>query len=105
MDEVDICIPCLLAFAPTETRELGVRKLKTFKGYTVDLRLLEFRKLEFGKPMQFIAFTSPKGKALLAQMHEKAMQQARKNLKELVKRLDTSFEKFLERVMQEKVTR
>jgi len=38
-------------------------------------------------------------------MHEKAMQQARTNLEELVKRLDTSFEKFLERVMQEKVTR
>ena len=70
MDEVDICIPCLLAFAPTETRELGVRKLKTFKGYTVDLRLHEFRKAIYGKTLEFVPFNSPKGRKLLAQMHK-----------------------------------
>ncbi|MGZ3618137.1 MAG: hypothetical protein ACXWOL_15670 [Ktedonobacteraceae bacterium] len=54
---------------------------------------------------EFIAFTSTKGQALLAQMHEKAMQQARKNLDDLEKRLHSSFEKFLKRLKQEEVTR
>jgi hypothetical protein len=72
VDEVYICELCLRAFEPEEEElaEGGVRKLKTFKGYAVDLRLLEFRKMEFGKLPEFIEFTSPKGKKLLAQMHE-----------------------------------
>jgi hypothetical protein len=71
VDEVYICELCLRAFEPEE-EELaeGVRKLKMFEGYTVDLRLQQFRKMELGKLPQFIDFESPKGKKLLAQMHE-----------------------------------
>ena len=72
MDEVYICELCLQAYEPEEEElaEGGVRKLKTFKGYTVDFRLQQFRKMEFGKRPEFIDFASPKGRALLAQMHE-----------------------------------
>jgi len=39
-----------------------------FKGYTVDERLKEFRKVDFEKPdMEFIPFDSEKGKELLQQ--------------------------------------
>ena len=69
MDKVYICELCQQAYEPEEIK--GVRKLKEFKGYTVDLRLQQFRKLSYGKQPQFIEFASPKGKKLLAQMHEK----------------------------------
>ena len=73
MDEVYICELCQRAYEPEEIN--GVRKLKEFQGYTVDLRLQEFRKMEYGKifgeRLQFIQFTSPKGKKLLDLMHEK----------------------------------
>ena len=69
MDEVYICELCQRAYEP-EVMEHGSRKLKDFKGYTVDLRLQEFRKMELGKLPQFIEFASPKGRKLLAQMHE-----------------------------------
>jgi hypothetical protein len=69
VDEVYICELCQRAYEP-EMMKHGARKLKAFKGYTVDLRLQEFRKMEFGKLPQFIDFASPKGKKLLAQMHE-----------------------------------
>jgi len=68
MDEVYICELCQLAYEPEERN--GVRKLKEFRGYTVDLRLRQFRKMEYAKQPQFIEFASPKGKKLLAQMHE-----------------------------------
>ena len=73
MDDVSICELCQRTF---ETEEInGVRKLKEFQGYTVDLRLQQFRKMEYGKifgeRLQFIQFTSPKGKKLLDLMHEK----------------------------------
>ena len=69
MDDVSICELCQRTF---ETEEInGVRKLKEFQGYTVDLRLQEFRKMEIGKQPQFIEFASSKGKKLLAQMHER----------------------------------
>lgn len=42
-----------------------VIRLPTYKGYTVDARLREFRKLEFGKVPEFIPFDSPKGRELL----------------------------------------
>jgi hypothetical protein len=50
-------------------------------------------------------FASTKGQQLLAQMHEKAMQHARKNLDDLEKRLQISIEKFLKRLKQEQGTR
>jgi hypothetical protein len=42
-----------------------MRELPVFKGYTVDERLQEFRKMF---PMEFIPFDSEKGKKLLAEM-------------------------------------
>ena len=44
------------------------RELQTFKGYTVDYRLKEFRKAEHGKTLEFIPFDSPKGQELLKLM-------------------------------------
>ncbi|SRR6266487_4638326 len=66
-DLVYICELCQRAYEPEEIN--GVRKLKKFKGFTVDLRLQQFRNIN-RQPMQFIEFESPKGKKLLAQMHE-----------------------------------
>ena len=42
-----------------------MRKLPTHKGYTVDERLKEFRKIEYGKPLEFVSFDSAKGQKLL----------------------------------------
>lgn len=36
-------------------------KLPTFQGYTVDVRLQEFRKLIYGKKFEIIKFNSSKG--------------------------------------------
>jgi hypothetical protein len=44
------------------------RELETFKGYTVDYRLKEFRKAEAGKTLEFIPFDSRKGQELLKQI-------------------------------------
>ena len=105
MEDIHLCELCREVYEPEEVVPGGIRKLKTFNGYTVDLRLQEFRKIPYGKLPEFIAFTSTKGQKLLALMHEKAMQQARTNLDELEKRLQISFEKFLKRRKQEEVTR
>ncbi len=78
--------------------------LQTFNGYTVDLRLQEFRNIN-RNPMQFIPFASPKGKRLLAQIHVEAVQQAWNKLHDLEKRIHISSEKLLKRQKQEKVTR
>jgi hypothetical protein len=70
VDEIYICELCRQAYEPTEIGALdGLKMLKKFKGYTVDLRLHQFRNIN-RNPMQFIEFTSPKGKKLLDQMHE-----------------------------------
>ncbi len=42
-------------------------QLPIFKGYTVDIRLKEFRRIEYGKRLKFIRFDSPKGDRLLEQ--------------------------------------
>ena len=72
MDEVYICELCQKAYQPVEIN--GVRVLRSFMGYTVDLRLQQFRTLVYGKTfgekLEFIEFASPKGKKILAQMHE-----------------------------------
>ena len=44
-----------------------MKVLPTFKGYTVDFRLKEFRHVVYGEPMEFVTFDSPKGKKLLNQ--------------------------------------
>lgn len=70
MDQVYICELCRRAFEPEDIGTLGgLKRLKKFRGYTVDLRLQQFRNIN-RNPMQFIEFASPKGKKLLAQMHE-----------------------------------
>ena len=48
-----------------EARKYGGRRLPTFKGYTVDLRLREFRKMDPGKDCEWVRFDSPKGRKLL----------------------------------------
>ena len=105
MDNIYLCELCLEAYEPEEVVPGGIRKLKTFNGYTVDLRLQEFRKIPYGKLPEFIAFTSTKGRRLLAQMHEEEMQHARTKLADLEKRLHVSIGKFLKRVKQEQGTR
>ena len=44
-----------------------MRKLPTYKGYTVDLRLKEFRKAEYGKALEFLPFDSEKGKKMVTE--------------------------------------
>ena len=73
MEEMYICELCRRAFGPKVYPGLNV--LKTFKGYTVDLRLQQFRQVihhEEGPSLETIEFANPKGKKLLAQMHEQA---------------------------------
>ena len=105
MEYIHLCELCQLAYEPEEVVPGGIRKLKTFNGYTVDLRLQEFRKIPYGKLPEFIEFTSTKGQKLLALMHQEVMQQARTQLADLEKRLHRSFEKFHKRVKLEQGTR
>ena len=42
--------------------------LPTFKGYTVDLRLKEFRRVIPDVTLEFIPFHSPEGKELLEEL-------------------------------------
>lgn len=46
---------------------MTVRALPTFKGYTVDVRLQQFRRLTLGEAGEFIDFKSEKGDQLLAE--------------------------------------
>ena len=77
MEDVHVCELCQRAYEPEEIN--GVRKLKTFQLYTVDLRLKEFRKVRVAnyrngvyedRYIEYVPFDSPKGKKLLDQMHE-----------------------------------
>jgi hypothetical protein len=74
------CWMCEGVFGPKEVN--GVRELQTFKGYTVDFRLRQFRKVPFDALPEFIDFDSPDGQKLCAEMHEEA-----------TKRLNESFGK------------
>jgi hypothetical protein len=47
-----------------------MKQLPTFKGYTVDERLSEFRKVELGKEIETIGFLSEKGQELLNEYHK-----------------------------------
>jgi len=42
-----------------------IRVLPTFKGYTIDMRLKEFRKAVWEEEVEFLSFESEKGKELL----------------------------------------
>jgi hypothetical protein len=50
-----------------------MRILPIFKGYTVDYKLSEFRKIEFGKVPQFISFQSVKGRKLLKALRKEVL--------------------------------
>lgn len=70
---------CLLCESVFGSREInGVRQLQTFKGYTVDFRLQEFRKIPRDALPEFIDFDSPEGILLCAEMHAAAIQQLNK---------------------------
>ena len=43
-----------------------MNQLPTYKGYTMDVRLKEFRKADVKKSIQFIPFDSDKGDKLLS---------------------------------------
>lgn len=43
-----------------------MRKLPTYKGYTMDIRLKEFRKADLKTGIKFIPFDSDKGDKLLS---------------------------------------
>jgi hypothetical protein len=53
---------------------MSVAILPTFKGYTIDVRLREFRKAIYGEKLEFISFESPKGRKLLAELKSFAHQ-------------------------------
>jgi len=59
------------------------KKLPTFKGYTIDLRLKEFRRVK-GKSINFISFNSGKGEKLLSS-YIKSLNPKSKEFKELIK--------------------
>ena len=54
-----------------------MKRLPTFRGYTVDRRLCEFRKLVSGQMPEFIPFESAKGQRLLRAMRRERAQQRR----------------------------
>jgi len=62
-----------------------IRILPIFKGYTVDMRLQEFRKIEIDKLPEFIPFTSDKGAKLLFEFR-----QTDKGIKEIRRYLNGS---------------
>ena len=71
MHMIAMCELCQRIYAPEPVQ--GARRLKVFRGFTVDIRLQEFRKAVYGKGLTFIPFTSPKGQRLLKQMHEEVL--------------------------------
>lgn len=47
---------------------MATKRLPTFQGYTVDMRLREFRKMNVGELPEFIAFDSTRGRRLLKEL-------------------------------------
>ena len=68
---INICELCIKAYEPEEIN--NVKILKEFKGYTIDLRLQQFRKAKFGEELVFIEFDSNEGQQLLAEMHQEVL--------------------------------
>lgn len=62
-----------------------IRILPTFKGYTVDMRLQEFRKIKMNQLPEFIPFTSDKGARLLFEFR-----QTDKGIKEIQRYLNSN---------------
>ena len=53
---------------------MSVTILPTFKGYTVDLRLQEFRRATPNARLEFIPFQTPKGEKLFADLQSFAQE-------------------------------
>ena len=65
MDRTKTCLSrSLLVFKKGGEKRMYV--LPSFKGYTVDEKLREFRKAIYGKCLEFISFDTSKGRQLLA---------------------------------------
>lgn len=60
-------------FIPAQELDGGVKVLAVYKGYTVDYRLKQFRKVKGGDHgmIEFVDFASEKGDKLLSQMIRK----------------------------------
>ncbi len=71
--DMDGCWMCEAVFGTKEINGVGV--LQTFKGYTVDFRLKQFRKVPRDALPVFIDFDSPEGEVLCTGMHEVAVKQ------------------------------
>lgn len=71
---------CWMCEGVLGTKEIdGIGHLQTFKGYTVDFRLREFRKVPFDALPEFIDFDSPEGEELCYEMHEEAVRELNKS--------------------------
>jgi len=75
VDEEEPCSFCRDWWESEEIKP-GLRKLKKFKGYTVDMPLKQLRNVNWGKSVKIISFDSPKGQMLLKQMHEEMLKAA-----------------------------
>jgi hypothetical protein len=64
---------CERVYGAKELTPGGARVLQTFKGYTVDFRLREFRAMPTNGPPQWIDFRSNEGAALVDEMYEAAI--------------------------------
>ena len=53
---------------------MSITILPTFKGYTVDIRLKEFRRAIPDTKLDFIPFSSPEGEKLLEELKSFAVQ-------------------------------
>ncbi len=62
-----------------------IRILPKFKGYTVDMRLQEFRKISLNQLPEFIPFTSDKGARLLY-----GFRQTKEGIKEIQRYLNSN---------------
>ncbi len=64
---------CEKVFGAREVIPGGIRVLQTFKGYTVDFRLREFRIFPTKGPPEFIDFRSNEGATLVDEMFDEAI--------------------------------
>ena len=64
--------PCFMCEAKYQTINY---KLPTFKGYTVDFRVRQFRKVHPDDFIEFVEFSDRKGLELIWEMHETTMEE------------------------------
>lgn len=87
-------------FGPTKNMS-GPNRLREYKGYTVDFRVQEFRKIPLDGPHEFIDFDSPEGQEILWQMHEEAIKRANRTVNNFRKSLDRA-EKRIKRELDKR---